>query len=289
MKVTAQEEYGIRCLLQLARRAGSNKPETAPSAASSSRIFRASLTKMRYCSASCKIEILVRSTFCVLASAKTTLDWEPGSKWRYGGEGIHIAAYLVEMYSGMSYSEFLQKRIFDPLGMKDTYFMREDVPKNRLVGRYSKDKAKQIWTTEHESIRNFSYFRPDGGLYSTAKDLFIWHQTMLNGGQYKGIRLITDESLNQLKTISCGHLEKGGHMEGCYYGLGFQIVRDPINSKTKMLSPGSYGHGGSGGSTIWIDPTTNVIYILMRNNYGTSINPIVEAFQQTVSDALQQK
>lgn len=225
----------------------------------------------------------------VFASARTTLDWDPGSKWRYGSEGIHTAAYLVEMYSGMSYPDFLQKRIFDPLGMKDTYFMRKDVPEDRLVGIYNKDKATQEWNTANDRMVTPKYFRPSGGLYSTAKDMFIWHQAMLNGGQYNGIRLITDESLNQLKTITCGHLAKGGHMDGCYYGLGFQIVRDPTNSKTKMLSPGTYGHGGSGGSTIWIDPTTSVIYILMRNNYGTSNNLIIEAFQQTVSDALLEK
>ena len=221
-----------------------------------------------------------------IASSRSTLDWEPGSKWRYGGEGLHIVAYLVELYSGMSYADFLKKRIFEPLGMNNTYFMRNEVPKDRLVERYWKDKQKQVWTTKQPDIRDRPYFRPDGGLYSTANDFFRFYQMMLNEGTFNGTRLIKEKSVTRLTTITCGHLKKGDHIAGCFTALGFRIVREAIDEKTKALNPGSFGHGGSGGSIIWADPKTEALYIYLRNNNGPNLVPMVETFQQVVSDAV---
>ena len=218
----------------------------------------------------------------VLASAESTLDWEPGSKWRYGGEGLHVAAHIVELHSGMSYADFLQKRIFKPLGMKDTWFMRDDVPAKRLVERYTRDRKTKEWGI-NASVGNRPYFRPDGGLYMTAENLFRFYQMMLDEGVFKGKRILERDTVKKLVTITCGHLEKGDHIKGCFSALGFRTVREQIDGRTTGLNPGSYGHGGSGGSMAWADPATNTIYIFMRNNYGTSQLPMVEAFQGTVS------
>lgn len=223
----------------------------------------------------------------VLASAQSTLDWEPGSKWRYGGEGLHVAAHIVELHSGMSYADFLQKRIFNSLGMKDTYFMRDEVPKKRLVEIYTRDKNKQEWSTNNSSVRYRPYFRPDGGLYMTAENLFRFYQMMLNEGTWKGKRIIEKETANTLVTITCGHLDKGDHIKGCYSALGFRTVREPVDPKTAALTPGSYGHGGSGGSIVWADPANNTIYIYMRNNYGTNQTAMIELFQRVVSEAVE--
>lgn len=224
----------------------------------------------------------------VLASAQSTLDWEPGSKWRYGGEGLHVAAHIVELHSGMSYEDFLQKRIFKPLGMKDTWSMRDDVPRKRLVERYTRDKKKQVWTTELENISDRPYFRPSGGLYLTAENLFRFYQMMLNQGVFKGKRIIRETTANTLVAITCGHLEKGDHIKGCFSALGFRTVREQVDARSTGLNPGSYGHGGSGGSMAWADPVTDTIYIYMRNNYGTSQVPMIETFQKTVSEVVSQ-
>ena len=218
----------------------------------------------------------------VLASAQSTLDWEPGSKWRYGGEGLHVAAHIVELYSGMSYADFLQKRIFKPLGMKDTWFMRDDVPAKRLVERYTRDRKTKAWGI-NASASNRPYFRPDGGLYMTAENLFRFYQMMLDDGTFKGRRIIQEDTAKKLVTITCGHLEKGDHIKGCFSALGFRTVREQVDARTTGLNPGSYGHGGSGGSMAWADPTTDTVYIFMRNNYGTSQAPMIEAFQGTVN------
>ncbi len=221
----------------------------------------------------------------VMASARSTLDWEPGSRWRYGGEGLHVAAHLVEIYSGMSYADFLKERIFDPLGMQDTYFMLKDVPKDRLVEHYARKKGEKEWKVD----RFFDpvYFNPAGGLYSTAEDMSRFYQMMLNGGSYKGKRLLSKQSVKQLTTITCGHLEKGDHIPNCYSALGFRVVREATDPRTTGLHPGAFGHGGSGGSIIWADPANNTIYIFMRNNWGSSQTPLIEVFQGIVSEAVE--
>jgi CubicO group peptidase (beta-lactamase class C family) len=220
----------------------------------------------------------------VMASARGTLDWEPGSKWRYGGEGLHVAAYLVEKYSGMSYADFLQKRIFDPLGMKDTFTMPGDVPKDRTVEPYKRNQGEKAWKVDR--FFNPVYFRPDGGLYSTAENMFRFYQMMLNGGTYQGKRLLSKQSVKQLTTITCGHLEKGDHIENCFSALGFRVVREATDPRTTGLNPGAFGHGGSGGSIIWADPANDTIYIYMRNNWGSNQTPMVETFQKIVSAAV---
>jgi CubicO group peptidase (beta-lactamase class C family) len=217
----------------------------------------------------------------VMASARSTLDWEPGSKWRYGGEGLHVAAYLVKIYSGMSYADFLKKRIFDPLGMKDTYFMLKDVPKDRLVEHYRMDKGENEWKMDR--FYDPVYFNPAGGLYSTAEDMSRFYQMMLNDGTYKGQRFLSKQSVKRLTTITCGHLEKGDHIPNCFSALGFRVVRKATDPRTTGLNPSAFGHGGSGGTLIWADPTNDTIYIFMRNNWGSSQTPMIESFQGIIS------
>ncbi len=220
----------------------------------------------------------------VMASARSTLDWEPGSKWRYGSEGLHVAAYLVEKYSGMSYADFLKKRIFEPLGMKDTYFMLKDVPKDRLVEHYSRDKGEKEWKVDR--FNDPVYFNPAGGLYSTAEDMSRLYQMMLNDGTYRGQRFLSKQSVKRLTTITCGHLETGDHIPNCFSALGFRVVREVTDPRTTGLNPGAFGHGGSGGSIIWADPTNDTVYIFMRNNWGSSQTPMIKTFQGIVSTAV---
>ncbi len=221
----------------------------------------------------------------VMASARSTLDWEPGFKWRYGSEGLHVAAYLVEKYSGMSYADFLEKRIFEPLGMKDTYFMLKEVPKDRLVEHYRRDKGDTEWKVDR--FYDPVYLNPAGGLYSTAEDMYRFYQMMLNDGSYQGQRFLSKQSVKQLTTITCGHLEKGDHIPDCFSALGFRVVRNATDDRTTGLNPGAYGHGGSGGSIIWADPANDTTYIVMRNNWGSNQTPMIKAFQEIVSVAVE--
>ena len=229
----------------------------------------------------------------VLKTAKDTLMWEPGTKWIYGGEGLYVAAYLVEKYSETPYAEFLKTRILDPLGMKNTYFTIKDVPEDRAVRKHSKTK-KGKW--EAEKMRDFSwstggsYFAVDGGFFSTAEDLFPWCQMLLNGGEYGGVRYLSEKSVHELTHKQTGDVKPAGHGPGNFHALAFQEAVEP-QGVTAALTKGSFGKGGSGGSMTWVDPGTKTIYIMLQNakSGDTNKNLTHSTFLNTAAEAIPPK
>ncbi|MCP4848167.1 MAG: beta-lactamase family protein [Verrucomicrobiaceae bacterium] len=227
----------------------------------------------------------------VLKAAKDTLMWESGTKWMYGGEGLYVAAYLVEKYSGMPYAEFLKAQILVPLGMKNTYFTIKDVPEERAVRKHSKHK-KGRW--EAEKMRDFSgstggsYFAVDGGFFCTAEDLFPWCQMLLNGGEYGGVRYLSEKSVHELTHKQTGDVKPAGHGAGNFHALSFQEAVEP-QGPTAALTKGSFGKGGSGGSITWVDPSTKTIYIMLQNIKGGNPGLASSTFLDTAAGAIPQK
>ena len=227
----------------------------------------------------------------VLKAAKDTLMWESGTKWMYGGEGLYVAAYLVEKYSDMAYAEFLKARMLDPLGMKNTYFTIKGVPDDRAVRKHRKTK-KGKWETE--KMRDFnwstgsSYFAVDGGFFCTAEDLFPWCQMLLNGGEYGGVRYLSEKSVRELTRKQTGDVKPAGHGPGNFHALAFQeAVEAP--GVTAALAKGSFGKGGSGGSITWVDPSTKTIYIMLQNIKGGNPSLVSSTFLNTAAKAIPQK
>ena len=223
-----------------------------------------------------------------LASAKNPLMWEPGSKWLYGGEGLHVAAYLVEKYSGMPYTEFLKTRILDPLGMKNTYFTIKDVPKGRVVWKHAKlknGKWESFLKRDFRGGGSGHYFAVDGGLFSTAEDLFLWYQMLLNGGEYGGVRYLSEKSVYELTHKQTGDVENAGPGPGIFHALAFQEAVEPQGT-TAALTKGSFGKGGAGGSKTWVDPSTKTIYILLQNMGGGNSDLTESTFLNTAAKAI---
>ena len=221
-----------------------------------------------------------------LACAKNPLMWEPGSNTLYGGEGLHVAAYLVEKYSGMQYTEFVQTRILDPLGMKSTYFTYKDVPEDRrLPGhRKSKNKWEPFFKGDPKIGGSGRYFAVDAGLLSTAGDMFLWHQMFLNGGEYGGVRLLSEDSVREITRNQTGDAKLDAKMKNIVWGLTWKVVHTPEGS-TATLTKGSFGKGGAG-NTIWADPSTKTIYIVMQNISGGDNTLGMQAVLKTASAAI---
>ena len=185
-----------------------------------------------------------------LASGKSTLMWEPGTKWKYGGEGLHVGAYLVEKYSGMPYVKFLKTRILEPLGMKNTYFTIKNVPKSRSVPTHRKLKNGKWESFERGDFkggRGGPYFAVDGGFFSTAEDLFVWCQMLLNRGEFGGVRYLSENSVRELTRKQTGDVKPARHGPRNFHALAFQEAVEP-QGVTASLTKGSFGKGGSGGS-----------------------------------------
>ncbi len=221
------------------------------------------------------------------------LAFEPGTKWVYCQSGINTAARIVEVVSGEPFDDFLEKRLFEPLGMKDTTFYLAVKQLPRLVTAYRRTANGEL-----EASPNFIlYGKPptsrdrfpaaNGGLFSTAPDYARFCQMVLSGGTFDGKCFLKPESVRLMSTIQTGEL-KTGFTDGNGWGLGWCVVREP-QGVTAVLSPGSFGHGGAYGTQAWIDPLKKRIYILMvqRADFPNSdASEVRRAFQTAAASAL---
>ncbi len=228
------------------------------------------------------------------------MQYEPGERWRYTQSGINAAARIVEVISGMTFDAFVQRRIFDPLGMKDTTFYPTDAQLARLATAY----VKNADTGALDAVPPRPDFGPrnrppqgHGGLYSTAPDYARFCQMLLNGGSLEGRRYLSAAAMASLTTPLTGDLPTGffqtdawGNRGANYsWGLGTSILRTPHDGVASMLSSGTYGHGGAWGTQAWIDPAKGVAYILMIQRSGlpnSDGSEVRRAFQQAAAEAL---
>ena len=229
------------------------------------------------------------------------MQFEPGEKWKYCQSGINAASRIVEVVSGQTFDAFLQQRLFDPLGMKDTTFYPTAAQRTRLVTAYAKDKdtgalAPAPAREFYEGTRN----RPpqgNGGLYSTPRDYARFAQMLLAGGTFDGRRYLSADALKFLATPQTGDLAVGFFQNDTFgqhgkkygWGLGTSILRTPHEGVAAMLSPGTFGHGGAWGTQAWIDPVKGVAYVLMvqRSNFPNSdASDVRRAFQEAAAKAL---
>ncbi len=230
----------------------------------------------------------------VLTYGLTPLQFEPGSKWAYCNPGINVLGRLIEVASGEEYSRFLTKRLFKPLGMKDTTFWpgAGDL-KKRLATSYkltadgaALEPAPIKYLTPPYSSKKRTPLAA-GGLFSTAGDLLNLYRMLLNDGEWQGKRYLSTDSLRLMTQNHTGDL-KAGFTEGMGMGLGFQVVVTPTGV-TSTLSPGTYGHGGAHGTQGWIDPVKKTIHILLIQRAGLSngdASPMRQAFHQAAAPLL---
>ena len=230
----------------------------------------------------------------------TPMQYEPGEKWKYTQSGINAASRIVEVISGKAFDVFVQERIFDPLGMKDTTFYPTDAQRARLVTAY----AKNATTGALDVVPPRQDFGPrnrppqgNGGLYSTAPDYARFARMLLNGGTLDGRRYLSADAMKFLTTPQTGDLptgffqteDRGSHGANYGWGIATCILKTPHDGVASMLSPGSYGHGGAWGTQAWIDPVKGVAYILMIQRSGlpnSDGSDVRLAFQQAAAKAL---
>ena len=199
------------------------------------------------------------------------LDFQPGSHWSYGG-GLQVVARIIEIVSGMSYAEFMQTRVFDPLGMKDTHFV---VPPSKLPRRVvirGVDMSK--WDGEATSR----------GLWSTARDYLHFQQMLANGGELFGRRLLSPDVVAMMASNHVGDLysstSKGP--KGTGFGYTVAVVLDPITADSPR-SAGAFGWGGAAGTVSWTDPAEELAGVLMlQQPYG----PARRDFENTIRQAI---
>jgi CubicO group peptidase (beta-lactamase class C family) len=204
-----------------------------------------------------------------LATALQPLTFEPGTKWSYSNPGIDALGRVIEVHSGMSYEAFLQKRVFEPLGMTDTTFYPTKEQRARVAVTYGKDKGGKLLAGPDTLLavpEGAKHPVPAGGLYSTAGDLAKLYQMMLNKGALNGKRIVSEKAVAEMTKVQTGDI-KTGFVDGMGFGFGWAVVRES-KGVTATLSAGSYGHGGAFGTQAWIDPAQDLFVVLLIQRTG---------------------
>lgn len=223
---------------------------------------------------------------------KLPLLHQPGEKFTYG-LNTDVLGYLIEVVSGKNLDQFFRERIFNPLGMNDTYFYLPKNKQSRLVSLYSEEKGSlammkpEIEIDREKFIRDYpntngTYYSGGGGLSSTIKDYAIFLQMLLNGGSYNGKQLLGKHSVRMMTMNQIGDKEIGN---GSKFGLGFGIATE----ETSALFPvpeGSYQWGGMFATSYWVDPKEKIIGLVYRNIWPTSFWDLEARFKVLTYQAL---
>lgn len=221
--------------------------------------------------------------------AKLPLMHQPGEKYTYG-LNTDVLGYLVEVVSGQTLDEFFRKRIFEPLGMNDTYFYLPSSKYNRLVHLYKEEDGKLITQDEITQNGKFivdypkkpgTYYSGGAGLSSTAMDYAIFLQMLLNGGEYNGRRMLSRNAVRMMTMNQIGDLSVGANK----FGLGFGITTEK-GSSLLPTPEGVFEWGGAFSTTYWADPQEKIIGIIYRQLWGTTQRDIPNKFKVLTYQAI---
>jgi CubicO group peptidase (beta-lactamase class C family) len=211
----------------------------------------------------------------VRSYAMLPLQFEPDTKYQYSNAGINTAGRIIEVVSGMPYEEFLQKRLFDPLGMKDTTFWPNDEQLTRLAKAYKPNAAKN--DLEETPIAQLKYPlndrtrqpMPAGGLFSTAADVARFCQMLLNGGVFEGKHYLSEAAVKQMTSRQTAPEINQS------YGFGLSV------------SEHGFGHGGAYSTNMSVDTQKGLVtvYLVQHAGYpnGDEGKKIQPTFQKAAS------
>jgi CubicO group peptidase (beta-lactamase class C family) len=222
--------------------------------------------------------------------ARLPLHHHPGEKFTYS-EGLDVLGYFIEVISGMPFDVFLRERLFDPLGMSDTWFYLPEEKSNRLVKVQHKPESGE-W--EHYPVTFYDpdypikgakrFFSGGAGLSSTARDYATFLQMYLNGGELNGIRILSRTTIQSMMGNQIGDLWGGN--SGKYYGLAFGVTDEKGQTLGGQGSVGTFDWGGYFNTQYFADPEEEIIGILMKQTQGSVVDETGWKFRLLVGQSV---
>jgi CubicO group peptidase (beta-lactamase class C family) len=226
--------------------------------------------------------------------AEMPLLHDPGERFTYG-PNTAVLGQIVEKISGQTLDVFLQQRIFDPLGMHDTFFIVPPDKIGRLVTLHLKMNGALNELPNPAAPR--SAVRGDGGLFSDARDYGRFMQMWLNGGRFGRARLVKESTVKEMISNQIGRVvvetqaASGGARSKPFplgagkdkFGFGFQLETAP--SERGLRSPGSYSWGGINNTHFWIDPQRQIAGVVLMQvlpYYDESCIDVLRGFERLV-------
>lgn len=205
------------------------------------------------------------------------LAFEPGERWHYS-VAVDVTGLVVQRLSGLSFDVFLKERLFDPLGMEDTFF---NVPPDKL----DRLLPNHAWNREEERLVQFDapyeetgMFSGGGGLVSSTMDYLRFSEMVRRGGELDGVRILSPKTVefmtaNHLPSTVTGagsgeNPLSGAETRGFGFGLGFGVNTNPVGSGI-IGSLGEYSWGGAAGTVFWVDPVEEMVVVGMIQLMGS--------------------
>jgi CubicO group peptidase (beta-lactamase class C family) len=185
----------------------------------------------------------------------TPLGCEPGRCYEYSDLGADMLGFVVESASGERLDQFLAERVFQPLGMTDTFFRPADSLKTRVAPtEVAPPRGYPLQGEVHdENAYALGGVAGHAGLFSTAADLAVFAQMMLNGGEYNGTRIVADSTVALFTKRAAGTRALGWDTCAGSGGCGQYLGED------------AYGHTGFTGTSLWLDPDRDMFVVLLTN------------------------
>jgi CubicO group peptidase (beta-lactamase class C family) len=210
----------------------------------------------------------------VAVYAQHPLEFAPGTRWMYSNPGIATLGRLVEVASGMKFEDFLDKRIFGPLGMKDTHVFLPPAKRSRLAalytvreGRLAKVGGEVLGGDPMKHREGAVYSGPEYSLHATATDLARFYQMMLNRGALDGVRILSPASVALMSAVHTADIPNSGWLPAAGFGLTWEVTREALGTLTG-LTKGAYHHGGAFGTFGWIDPNRDMVGVFLIQHAG---------------------
>lgn len=214
----------------------------------------------------------------------------PGTQWTYSNMGIATIGRVVEVVSGMPYEKFMQERLFAPLGMNDTFFFPDAARIPRIAMLYRRDRTGLVLPGPNVLGGDPTLFRkgakysaPEFALYSTASDVAAFYQMMLDGGTYKGKRLLSRSSVEVMTALHTANLTTFNLGSG--NGLAFTVPRDG-DATYDLVSPDSFGHGGAFGTWSFADKGKSLVGVFLVQIEGLETNRPQHVFNAMLESAI---
>jgi len=186
----------------------------------------------------------------------------PGTRFVYSDINFIILGELVHRLSGQPLDVYCAENVFKPLGMKDTGFKPSPALRSRMAPTQPQPRNKRtiLWGEVHDPIAyHMGGVAGHAGLFSTADDLSIFAQTLLNGGTLKDVRILSPLTVEKMTTPQTPPNKMA------LRGLGWDIDSPFASNRGELFPVGSYGHTGFTGTSIWIDPVSKTYIIVLTN------------------------
>jgi len=212
------------------------------------------------------------------------LDFQPGTQWTYSpGAGVDTLGRIVEIASGQDLDTFMRERIFEPLGMTDTYFNVPAAKQSRLLPLQRKVDG-QWQVTPNPSNQATHYFSGAGGLHSTCRDYLLVEQMLENRGDLNGKRLLGSRTVELMGANQVGDLYKSplGDQRGQGFGITVRVVTDWAISDTGR-SNGAFGWAGAFGTMSWNDRAEEIAAVIVLQQFDLEVQ---DDFEKSIRQAI---